>query len=111
MRNASGMLRRSPARKTRDGEIGRAPEKMDRTAFPAKTRAKKLEDAVSLNQNAPGSIRISRSVRTMLLVAIEWNRIRDFIWQDVDLDRQAQLVQRSHDRFVKVRYAARFELE
>src|SRR5882724_13533701 len=111
MRNASGMLRRGPAGKTRDGKIWRAPEKMDRTAFPAEARSKFFEDAVGLDQNTPESIGIFRVVRAMLLVAIERNRIRNLVRQYVDLDGEIELVQRGHDRLVEIRHAARFQFD
>src|SRR5947199_9906379 len=110
MRNAAGMLRRGPAGKTRDGKIWRAPEKMDRTAFPAQARSKFFEDAVSLDQNAPESTGIFRVVRAMLLVAIELNRIRNLVRQYVDRDGEVELVQGAHDGLVIVRQHALLHL-
>src|ERR1700731_3746582 len=47
----------------------------------------------------------------MLFVALERNRIRDFIRHGIDLDRQIELDQRGHDRLVKIRYAPRFQFD
>ena len=82
---------------------------MDRTAFPAEARAKFFEDAIGLNENTPESIRVFRIVSAMLLVAIEWNRIRDFVGQDVDLDGETELIQCDHDCLVKIGHAPRFQ--
>src|SRR5438477_3244653 len=111
MRNAAGMLRCSASGKTRHREIGRSPDKMDGGAFSAEARTEFFEHAIGLDQNAPESIGILGIVRAMLLVAIEWNLIWDFVWQDVDLHRQFQLVQCAHDRFVEIRDAARLEFD
>src|SRR5207302_6366618 len=98
MRDAPRMLRRGPAGKTRDGKIRRPPEKMDRAAFAAKPGAKFLKHAVGLNQKAPESIPKFRIVRAMLFVALERNRIWDFVRHGVNFDRQFELIQRGHDR-------------
>src|SRR6266403_962342 len=108
MRNAAGMRRRGPAGKTRDGKIWRAPEKMDRTAFPAEARSKFFEDAVGLDQNAPESIGIFRVVRAMLLVAIERNRIRNLVCQFVDPAGTVVYVQPGHARLEHQRVIGTF---
>src|SRR5438046_6487204 len=82
---------------------------MDRTAFPAEARAKFLKHAIGPNQYTPASIRIFGIVGTMLLIAVEWNRVRNLVRHRVDLDRQSELIQRGHDRLVKIRHAARFQ--
>src|SRR6202011_5722353 len=111
MRNAAGMLRRGATGKTRDGKIRRAPEEMDWAAFSTEPRSKFLKYAIGLDQNAPESIGIFRIVRAMLIILVEGNWIGNLVRYDVDLDRQFQLVQRGHDRFVEIRHTARFQFD
>ena len=82
---------------------------MDRAAFPAESRPKFFKHAIDLNKDPPESIRKFRIVRAMLFVSVERHRIGDFVRHDVDRHRQFQFIQRSHDRFVKIGNAARFE--
>src|ERR1043166_6054361 len=87
MRNSARMRRRLPTGKSRYRQIETAPEKMDRTAFAAETRAKFFKDAIGLSQHAPEAIRVLGIVGTMLLVFVERNRIGNFVRQHVDLHR------------------------
>ena len=89
--------------KTRDRKIKTAPEKMNRAALAAEARAKLFEHAIGLSEHAPESVRVFRIVGAMFLVFVELNRIRDFVWQQVDLDRETELVERVHDFAVKFR--------
>src|SRR5581483_7883811 len=84
---------------------------MDRTAFAAKARAKFFEDAIRLRERTPEPIRIIAIVRAMLVVLIEWNGIGNFVWAQVDLHRQFKLGECLHRRVVKIRNAARLELD
>src|SRR6266576_2091917 len=58
MRDSARMRWCCAARKTRHGQIKTAPEKMHRTAFATETRAKLLEDTITLHQHAPKTVRI-----------------------------------------------------
>ena len=102
MRDAAGMRRRWTPGETRDGEIKAAPEKMHRTAFPAEARAKILKHAIGLEKDTPKPVRIIAIIRAMRFIALERNRILDFVRRGVDSHRQLQFGQRLHHRVVKI---------
>src|SRR6266566_3865879 len=103
MRDAAGMRRRWTPGETRDGEIKTAPEKMHRTAFPAKARAEILKHAIGLYKDTPKPVRIIAIIRAVGFIALERNRVLDFVRRRVDGHRQLQFSQRLHHRVVKIR--------
>src|SRR6266852_4956326 len=79
MRDPARMWRRGTSRKTRDRQIKTAPEKMHGTAFAAKTRTEFFKDTIGLREDTPKSVRIFRIVRSVLLVAVERNRLLNLV--------------------------------
>ena len=64
------MRRRGPTGKTRNCKIGRAPEKMDGTAFAAKTGTKILEDAVALQEDPPKPVPVFGIVGPVFVILV-----------------------------------------
>src|SRR5438128_7686803 len=107
MRNATWMRRRRAAGKTRHRQIEASPKKMNRTAFPAKTRAEIFKYPIGLDERAPEAACVFGVVGSMLLVAIQRNRILDLVRHGVDTNRQLKLGQSTHDGPVKIRNRTR----
>ena len=88
------MNRRAPPREARHGEIEAAPEEMHRAHFAEKTAAEQLEDAIGLNQRAPETIRCGGIVARMDMIFGKADRVRNFIRQLVDGNRDADALQK-----------------
>src|SRR5437667_4244399 len=105
MGNAAGMRRRGPPGKARYREIEAAPEKMHRTALAAETRAKFLENPVSLQKHTPESIGVFRIVSRVFLIAVERDRFQRFVRRHPGLHLNGELSQFTHHLAVKTRDA------
>src|SRR5437016_9685102 len=85
MGDAAGMRRRGPAGKAGYREIKATPEKMHRTALAAETRAKFLENPISLQKHTPEPIGVCRIVSRVFLIAVERDRFQRFVRPHSDL--------------------------
>ena len=84
MRHPAGMRRRRSPRKTRNGEIKAAPEKVHRTALATEARAEFFKYAIALHENAPEPICIFAIIRAVLFVAIKLDRILNLVGHSLD---------------------------
>ena len=75
---------------------------MHRTAFATETRAKLLEDAVALHQNAPEPAGIFAIIRAVLFILIKRDRIFDLVRRGVDGHRQLEIAQCFHHGPIKL---------
>src|SRR6266480_247864 len=105
MGNAAGMRRRGPPGKAGYREIEAAPKKMHRTALAAETRAKFLENPISLQKHTPEPIGVFRIVSCVFLIAVERDRFQRFVRPHSDLHFNCELSQFTHYLAVKTRDA------
>src|SRR5437868_14043039 len=105
MGDAAGMRRRGPAGKAGYREIEATPEKMHRTALAAETRAKFLENPISLQKHTPEPIGVCRIVSRMLLLALERDRLQHFVRPPSDTHFNYEIEQNTHNLAVKIRDA------
>src|SRR5262245_51556030 len=103
------MLGSSSPGETGNGQIGRAPEKMHRTALTDEARAKLFEDAVCLNQDSPEPVRIVRIVCCVRFVSVESDGIGNLIGFIVDLHIQLKPLHLFREAFVKLRHRLRLK--
>ena len=103
MRDSAGMRRRRSPGKTGDREIETAPEKMDRTAFATEAGAKRFQDAIGLEEDAPETIDPRRIVASMGFVLVKSDRVCDLVRQKIDFHRELELVECLHHRAVESR--------
>src|SRR5205814_9314158 len=101
MGDAAGMRRRGPAGNAGYREIEATPEKMHRTALAAKTRAKFLENPISLQKHTPEPIGVCRIVSRVFLIAVERDRFQRFVRPHSDLHFTCELAQVPHHLAVK----------
>ena len=103
------MFRRSSPRKTRDGKVGGAPEKVHRAAFADEASAKLFENPVSLYKNPPEPIGILAIIRAVSFVLVEADSVSNFVGFRVNLYVQFELRHFLHQARVESRHRLCFE--
>ena len=106
-----GCSRRSPPGEPRDGQVGRAPEVVHRTALAGEPRAEHFQHAVGLHQDPPEPVGVLTIVGAMDLVAIERDRIRHLVRALPNVHVQAERVELVHEARVERRDRLRLERE
>ncbi len=94
--HAAGMQRRPAAGEAGQGEIGRAPEEMDRAALPKKAGAEPAEHALDLHQGAPEVAGHSGVVDPGRMVLREGDWIGHLIGLGEDARPRSDALQRLH---------------
>src|SRR5687767_1818360 len=93
----------APTRKSRDGEVRPAPEKVHGTALADESRAKFFEDSVRLHEDAPETVRVFRVVRSMTFILIERGGVGDLVGLGPDAHAKVELLHLRHEPGVKRR--------
>src|SRR6185437_8334773 len=85
-RNAAGMRRRGPPRKTRHRKIEAAPEEMRWAGLAQKSGAEQFEQPVGLDQRTPEIPRLCWIIDAVHTVPVEGNGIRHLAGKAQNLD-------------------------
>lgn len=104
-------LRGASTRKSRDGMVEAAPEKVHGAGLAEEAGAELLENAIHGEEDLPEPAHVFGIIGGVDTVLVKGNRIGDFHWHFPNLDLDAHRMKHLHERIIKVRHRTGEERE